>query len=163
MTQVIERLIAADGRASGFEYCLGVLVRVGLHEARTHRPPWPPRRTRLSRVGPSVATMLSVLAWAGTPDPDAAARAFLAGWNRVYPAQGAAYAAPSTTYVPPPDGVHALERTWADLDGLEGAEKAALVDAIGAVVMADRAVLLPEIELTRTICTILHCLVPPIG
>lgn len=155
VSSTITKLVAADGHTSVLEYCLSTLVGIGLHEARTHTPPWSTKRTTRARAQQPVTTLLSVLSWVGHADPAQAAHAFRAGANVLYPGG-------TLTYTPP-RGLEALDwSTWARLDGLVGADKAALVEAIVATVWADDEVTVAESELVRLVCGILHCPLPPL-
>mgnify|MGYP000725355460 CR=1 FL=1 len=148
-------LVRADGRVSVFEYCLARLV--GDELRGSVRPPSRPgngRRT-LGASQPAVQTLLSVLAQAGHPDPAAAQRAFAAGAAQTLPQSDVRFSAPA-------NGVLELESTWPQLDGLRPAEKARLVAGAVAVISHDGVMTVPEIELLRTICLILHSPLPPL-
>ncbi|NUT37753.1 MAG: peptidase M48, partial [Hamadaea sp.] len=66
-------------------------------------------------------------------------------------------------YVPPPRGVVELEGVWTALDELAPADKSRLVQAVVAVIGADRSVSVAEAELLRTVCALLHCPLPPLS
>lgn len=153
MTTVLGELINADGQIDLFEYCLGTLVFVGLHEALTSASPWKSKRQSLASAQNAVACLIALLAQAGNSDPRAASAAFQAGISVAYPHARIAFM--------PVRDVFELERVWPVIDGLEGDDKAALVHAVMATVMADRTVTQEEAELVRTVCAVLHCPVPP--
>ncbi|AEF40518.1 M48 family metallopeptidase [Hoyosella subflava] len=149
-------LIAADGRVSVFEYCLGTLVFTGLHEVLTHKPRWGGRRHSLSGSRDAVSTLLAVLARVGNDEQAAAEKAFQAGMNVVFPGQ-------QVTFALPDDGILALEHVWPIIDGLAGEEKGRLVESVVTTVMDNGQVTLEEGELIRTVCAVLHCPVPPLA
>lgn len=155
MTSVLRELINADGQIDVFEYCLGTLVFVGLHEALTSGSPWKSKRQNLAGAQSAVCCLIAVLAQTGNSDPAAAAAAFQAGVAVAYP----------QARIPllPVQGVLALEHVWPVIDGLEGNDKATVVAAVVATVGADRVVTTAESELLRTVCGVLHCPVPPVG
>lgn len=148
-------VVNADGRVSLFEYCLGRLLQVQVRESLD-----PSRYARFGRRKPGnvkqeFATLLAIVAQAGSPaDPAEAQRAYLAGMQRVLPRDHVPYA-------PPADGVLALDAVWEPLDALDPLAKQVMVEAITAAVSHDGRVSVPEAELLRTICGVLHCPLPP--
>ncbi|HEY6027133.1 MAG TPA: hypothetical protein VIV09_09575, partial [Pseudolabrys sp.] len=60
-----------------------------------------------------------------------------------------------------PNGVLALDEVWAPLDALEPLGKEVLVEAITATISHDGRIDIAEAELLRTICSALHCPLPP--
>jgi len=154
VTSVLGELINADGQIDIFEYCLGTLVFVGLHEAVTSGSPWKSRRQSLASAQSAVCCLIAVLAQTGNSDPRVAATAFQAGIAVAYPQARIPFQ--------PVQGVLALEQVWPVIDGLEGNDKATLVTAVVTTVTADRVVTEAESELLRTVCGVLHCPVPPV-
>ncbi len=154
LTSVLGELINADGQIDIFEYCLGTLVFVGLHEAMTSGSPWKSGRQNLTSAQSAVCCLIALLAQTGNSDPRAAAAAFQAGISVAYPQTRIPFA--------PAKSVLALEQVWPVIDGLEGNDKAALVTAVVTTVTADRVVTEEESELLRTVCGVLHCPVPPV-
>ena len=148
-------VVNADGEVSLFEYCLGRLLTVQIRESLD-----PSRYARFGRRKPGnvkqeFATLLAVVAQAGSPDDVAAAqRAYLAGMQRVLPRDHVSYA-------PPANGVLALDTVWEPLDALDPLAKQVMVEAITAAVSHDGRVSVAEAELLRTICGVLHCPLPP--
>jgi hypothetical protein len=65
-------------------------------------------------------------------------------------------------YAPPEGGVLALEPAWPALDGLRPGDKERLVAATVAVISHDGLMTVPETELLRTVCGLLHCPLPPL-
>lgn len=148
-------VIKADGRVDVFEYCLSTLLHTELHEVMYHKPPWGQHRTTLARTAPAVAAVLAVLARVGNDDPRQGEAAYQAGLQRVLPGQ-------PIPFTPPQQGLVALDGVWAPLDGLEGAEKARLVESLVMVISHDGVMTVDEVELLRTVCAVLHCPVPPL-
>jgi hypothetical protein len=65
-------------------------------------------------------------------------------------------------YSPVPGWSGALDRSLRCLDGLQPAEKARLVEALGMTIVHDGQVMRTEAELLRAICAVLHCPLPPL-
>lgn len=154
LTSVLGELINADGQIDIFEYCLGTLVFVGLHEAMTSGSPWKSKRQNLASAQNAICCLIAVLAQTASSDPAVAAAAFQTGISVAYPQARIPFQ--------PVQGVLALEHVWPVIDGLEGNDKATVVAAAVTTVMADRVVTLEENELLRTVCGVLHCPVPPV-
>jgi Zn-dependent protease with chaperone function len=154
LTVVLRDLIHAESQVNVFEYCLGTLVFVGLHETLTSASPWSTRRQNLASAQNAISCLIAVLAQTANSDPSAAAAAFQAGISVVYP----------QARIPllPVQGVLALEQVWPLIDGLEGNDKATLIAAVVTTITADRVVTEEESELLRTVCGVLHCPVPPV-
>lgn len=151
----VHAVVHCDGRVSLFEYCMARLLEVQLRESLDPR-----RHARFGRRKPGsvrqeFATLLAVVAQAGSPgDPAAAQRAYLAGLQRVLPRDHVAYA-------PPAAGVLALDEVWPALDALEPLAKQVMVEAVTAAASHDGRISVAESELLRTICGVLHCPLPP--
>jgi Zn-dependent protease with chaperone function len=154
VTVVLRELIHAESQVNVFEYCLGTLVFVGLHETLTSASPWSSKRQNLASAQNAISCLIAVLAQTANSDPSAAAAAFQAGISVVYPR-----ARIPLLSVP---GVLALEQVWPLIDGLEGNDKATLIAAVVTTITADRVVTEEESELLRTVCGVLHCPVPPV-
>jgi Zn-dependent protease with chaperone function len=151
----VHALIQADGRLSVSEYCLSRLLHSELYEAVHHTPPWGRRRYSLAASRGAAGTLLAVLATAGHTDRSAAEQAFHAGVATLLPGQ-------QLPYSPPAEGVTALEQVWPALDGLNPADKELLLRAMVTVIGHDGEMTVPELELLRTICAMLHCPLPPL-
>ncbi|KRG70130.1 M48 family metallopeptidase [Pseudoxanthomonas dokdonensis] len=149
----VEAIVHADGQVSLFEYCLARLLQVQLRESLD-----PGRHTRFGRRKPGsvrqeFATLLAVVAQAGSDDPAQAQRAYLMGMQRVLPRDHLPYA-------PPAQGVQALDAVWQPLDMLDPLAKQVLVEAITDAISHDGRVTVAESELLRTLCGVLHCPLP---
>ena len=145
----------ADGNVSLFEYCLGRLLQTQLREVLN-----PSRHARIGRGRPGslnreIATLLAVVAQAGSPDaPAQARRAYLAGMQRMLPGN-------NTPYAPTGQGPLALDAVWEPLDGLDPESRETMVEALTITISHDGYVSVAEAELLRTICAVLHCPLPP--
>ena len=149
----VHAMVHADGKVSLFEYCLAKLLEVQVRESLD-----PSRYARFGRRKPGnvkreVATLLAVVAQAGSDNPAAAQHAYLSGLQRVLPRDHMPYA-------PPVEGVVALESVWEGLDALDPLAKQVTVEAITAAISHDGQVSVAEAELLRTICGVLHCPLP---
>jgi len=153
---VLGELVRYDGTVDVFEYCLSTLLHRDLCESLYRRPPWRARHRSLTHAAPSVATLLAVVAAVGHPAPGAAAAAFQAGTARVLPGT-------QWPFQPPPSAWQALDAVWPVLDGLDGAAKATVVEALATVVWHDGVVGAAESELLRMVCALLHCPLPPLA
>ncbi|HEY0661079.1 MAG TPA: M48 family metallopeptidase [Lysobacter sp.] len=147
-------LVYADGDVSLFEYCLARLLTVHVRESLD-----PSRYARFGRKKPAdvrreIATLFAVVAQSGHADAEAAKRAYLAGMQRVLPQD-------HLPYLPRPAGVLALDEVWMPLDALDPLAKQALVEGITAAISHDGRIDVAEAELLRTICSVLHCPLPP--
>ena len=149
----VHAVVHTDGQVSLFEYCLARLLETQVRESLD-----PSRYARFGRRKPGnvkreFATLLAVVAQAGNADPLAAQHAYLSGMQRVLPRD-------HLPYVPPPQGVQALDDAWEGLDALDPLAKQVMVEAITAAVSHDGKVSVAESELLRTICGVLHCPLP---
>jgi len=147
-------LIHADGRINVSEYCLSRLLLDQLRESLHPKPGRRAGRRALADTRAAAETLLAMLAQVGHADPDAAERAFQAGISRLRPGH-------TVPYTPPEGGVLALETAWPALDALRPGDKERLVAATVAVISHDKLLTVPETELLRTICGLLHCPLPP--
>jgi Zn-dependent protease with chaperone function len=149
-------LIHADGRITVFEYCLSRLLLHQLQESMKPKSGWREARRTLAATRDPALILLAVLAQAGAVSASRAQTAFDAGVAVLLPGQHA-------EYVPPPRGVVELESVWSALDDLVPDDKSRLVQAIVAVIASDRTVTVAEGELLRTVCSLLHCPLPPLS
>ncbi|GIJ81381.1 Zn-dependent protease with chaperone function [Micromonospora phaseoli] len=149
-------LIHADGAINVSEYCLSRLLLAELEESLRPDSRWRPDRRTLTDSRSAAAHLLAILAQVGHAERSAAEQAFQAGVATLLPGTNLPYA-------PPENGVLALETAWPVLDGLRPADKERLVAATVAVISHDGMMTVPEIELLRTICGLLHCPLPPMA
>lgn len=149
----VSLLIHADNTITVYEYCLARLTYREIFETMQPKPRRQNGRQTIADRQAEVLTLLSTLAFAGSPDPAVAAQAFAAGLARVLPGT-------SRQYVPPTQGVLDLEAGWPVLDDLQPSDKELLVAGVVAVIGHDGVMTLDEIELLRTVCALLHCSLP---
>jgi Zn-dependent protease with chaperone function len=114
---------------------------------------WRQPRVKLADVEAEVVQLLAVLAHAGHAQPAEAQRAFMAGMPHVLPQSSARYA-------PPAQGVAVLDDAWPRLDALLPKAKLMLVEALVATAAHDGRMTIPEAELLRIVCAILHAPLP---
>ncbi|WP_117211305.1 M48 family metallopeptidase [Allorhizocola rhizosphaerae] len=150
----IYALIHADGRISVFEYCLSAMLHEHLYQHMHPKPHWHSERRPLRKSAAEAASLLAVLAQAGGPDPGPA---YAEGFAIAFPGQQPA------AYVPPPRGVLELESGWHALRELNPEGKEQLVRACVAVIGHDRQMSVSELELLRTVCSILQCPLPALA
>jgi Zn-dependent protease with chaperone function len=149
----VSDLIHADGIITAHEYCLSRLVYSELGASIQPPSQWRTGGGRLTGARDAVVTLLSVVAFAGNEDPQAAAHAYRAGLERVLPGLNA-------PYQPPTDGVTVLETAWPALTTLSPGDTQHLVAGVVAVISDDGVTTVTEMELLRTICGLLHCPLP---
>lgn len=151
----VNAIVYADGSVSLFEYCLARLLTVHVRESLDPSRYARYGRRKISDVRREVGTLLTVVAQSGHAEADSARKAYLAGMHRVVPDQ-------ALPYSPHGSGVLALDDVWVPLDALEPLAKEVLVEAITATISHDGRIGVAEAELLRTICSTLHCPLPPV-
>jgi len=149
----VQAVANADGKVSLFEYCLGRLLQVQVRDSLEPGKHARFGRRKLTDAGSEVATLLCVVARAGSDDPAEAQRAYLAGIARVLPRAHLPYLER--------DGVQALDGAWDALDALDPLARQLLVEGIVATIAHDGRMGVAEAELLRTICGVLRCPLPP--
>ncbi|GGM41118.1 Zn-dependent protease [Micromonospora sonchi] len=153
---VVFTLIHADGAIDVTEYCLSRLLLAEIQESLRPDSRWRTDRRTLTDARSAAAALLALLAQVGHPEQAEAERAFQAGVAALMPGT-------TLPYAPPENGVLALETAWPVLDGLRPGDKERLVAAVVAVISHDGMMTVPEVELLRTICGLLHCPLPPMA
>jgi Zn-dependent protease with chaperone function len=152
----VEVLMIADQRLSLFEYTLRCVLHRHLDAQFL-----PQRQTRQvhssQKLARPVATVLTLLAWEGQPEPDQAARAFDTGMR--------SYIGGDHTHRLPPREECSLVEFDAALQTLNQsvpAIKRRIVVACAACILANQQVTVREAELLRAICDMLDCPLPPL-
>ena len=153
IADVCTSLSHADGRITLLEYGLAQVLRAELQAAVDPGRAWRRPTVTLPSVEADVVQLLAVLAHAGHAQPAEAQRAFMAGLPRVLPQSSARYA-------PPASGVAVLDEAWPRLDALVPKAKLMLVEALVATAAHDGQMTIPEAELLRIVCAILHAPLP---
>jgi len=156
LSQVIDRLVHADGRISVFEYALGKLFESYLHDVLNPPQSETGGRRKLKNSQPALQTLFSVMAGIGSDHEDQSRRAYHAGMNRLlsmthYP-----------DYAPPEDWPRALDAALAQLDQLKVMIKEGVVEALVYTISHDDQISVAEVELLRAVCATLHCPIPPL-
>ena len=155
--RLVESLMSADQRLSLFEYTLRCVLQRHLDAQFGQRRPAAPVQNSPLTPADQLATVLSLLAWEGQPEPDQAAAAFDAGM--------CAYAGGNHPYRLPPRGECSLAGFDAALQALDQARPAVkrrVLTACAVCILADRNVTVREAELLRAIGDTLGCPLPPL-
>jgi Zn-dependent protease with chaperone function len=150
----IYALVNADGRISVFEYCLASMVASDMYQHMHPKPHWHTQRRPLRRARAEAVTLLTVLAGESTGDAE---HAFQAGMAVAFPGEA------PPTFTPAPRGVLDLEQGWHALRELDAEGKELLVRAAVTTIGHDRALSVSELELLRTICSLLQCPLPALN
>ncbi|HEX5755400.1 MAG TPA: M48 family metallopeptidase [Arenimonas sp.] len=145
----------ADGKVDVFEYCLGRLLRIQVHDALQPSQAGQVGKLHLSRTVEPAVTLLAVLAQAGHADRVAAQRAYLAGVAHVFPRL-------HSPYQPPANALTALDDLWPVLDRVEPMGKELLLEGLVIAIGHDGRVSIDEAELLRAVCASLHMPLPPL-
>jgi len=149
--RAVRDLSQADGRTSVFEYVLGRLLRVQLHDLGHHREP---ARVSLNGSRAELGDLFAVVARTGQGGELEARRAYETGLSRLLPRQ-------RPDYRPPPDWCAAMDRALDRLDRLPSVIKREVIDALAATCAHDGRLEPGEAELLRAVCASLHCPLPP--
>jgi hypothetical protein len=154
LLKCLNGLLVRESRASVFAYALRKLAQVQLQDNLD------PRRRgagHLSAQGArdELQVLFSVLAAQGSVDEQAARQAYGAGLELLLPG-----IRPPLLGIPhwPPRLDQALTR----IDRLQPAVKSQLVKALVTTISHDQRMTVPESELLRAICAVLHCPLPPL-
>ena len=145
----LAQLIAADGQVDRVEWTVRVILRHAV-EGRGSAPSGPGRATMLD-----LGLVVSVLAWSGASDKDAALRA----WDAARETE------PALPESPDPVQRCTLDALAGSLGAFAGATpalKRRLVDACVACVAADGQTTVEEAELLRAVCASIDAPMPPI-
>jgi Zn-dependent protease with chaperone function len=156
--ETTQKLVESDSRVDLFEFTLEKILHRHLDLYFQRRPPPDVRYGRLRDVATSASVLLSALAWVGARgDAARASHAFEAGvraLERTEPATRVALASQAEC------GLRALGSALDQLDHAGPLLKKALLEACGAVVLADGVVLDQEAELIRAIADSLGAPLP---
>lgn len=153
IADVCTALSHADGRITLLEYGLAEVLRAELRVSADPASAWRQPGVKLVDVEADVVQLLAVMAHAGHAQPAEAQRAFMAGLPHVLPQSSARYA-------PPAHGVAVLDDAWPRLDALVPKAKLMLVEALMVTAAHDGRLGIPEAELLRIVCAILHAPLP---
>jgi Zn-dependent protease with chaperone function len=152
--QVVEALVAADGRIDLFEFCLRTVLLgyLDVHFGLKKRPPI--RYRSVAAVAQPAAVVLSLLAYVGQQEPADVERAFRCGAEKLL-GEAAIVPRPQCT-------LQALDGALAELAQAAPEVKRAVIAAVTAAIAADGKVTIEESELLRAIAAALACPIPPI-
>jgi Zn-dependent protease with chaperone function len=152
--QVVETLVAADGKVDLFEYSLRtVLVSYLDVHFGLKKPPAVRYRTAASAAQPATV-VLAMLAYVGQSAPEDVERAFRAGAAGLL----------GQVALPPSDActLDAFDAALAELAQASPKLKRDLITAVTACIAADGKITVKEGELLRAVCAALACPVPPL-
>ena len=154
LLQCLNGLLVRESRASVFAYALRKLAQVQLQDNLD------PRRRTAGYLGAAGArdelqVLFSVLALEGSADEQAARQAYDAGMALLLP--GIRPPLAKLGHWPPK-----LDAALTRLDRLQPEAKGSLVKALVTTVAHDERMTVPESELLRAFCAVLHCPLPPL-
>jgi Zn-dependent protease with chaperone function len=152
LRDVVGRLANADARIDVFECCLTLLLATSLDDLEAgplHGS------ASLAQEADAVHTLFAILAAQGTSDDAGARRAYEAGMSVVLPEGRPAYRQIETW-------PQALGDALARLATLRPMAKKVLVEGLVRCIAHDQKLSVEEGELLRTVCSVLHCPLPPI-
>jgi hypothetical protein len=152
--QVVEALVAADGKVDLFEYSLRTVLVSYLDVHFGLKKPPAVRYRTADAVAQPAAVVLATLAYVGQSGPEDVKRAFQAG------ATGLLGQVP----LPPSEQctLDAFDAALAELAQASPKLKRDLIAAVTACIAADGKITLKEGELLRAVCAALACPVPPL-
>jgi Zn-dependent protease with chaperone function len=146
-------LMHADERLSLFEWCLARVVRHHLARARHPRPPMRDATLHISLAVEECRVLLSALAYADAPTPEAAHLAISEAQRYLM--------LPGVTLLGPDTDLKALDGALARLATLGPLHKRRLLKACIACIHADGKVSPEQAELLRAVSDALDCPMPP--
>jgi Zn-dependent protease with chaperone function len=155
LLRCLNGIMMRESRASAFGYALRKLAQVQLQDNLDPR-----RRTagyqNAQGVRDELQVLFSVLAMQGSEDGPAIRRAYDAGMAMMF---GGGIHPPflQLAHWPP-----RLDQALTRIDRLQPAAKSRLVKALVLTIASDQRMTVPESELLRAICAVLHCPLPPL-
>jgi len=151
--QLVDALVAADGRLDVFEYCLRTLLYSYLDVHFGRKKPATIRYRTAAAVARPATLLLSTLAYAGQSDPAHVERAFQAGAAGLL-GQAQLASLDQCSLRNFDDALTALGQAAPKL-------KREVLAAVTACIMTDGQVTLKESELLRAVAAALACPLPP--
>jgi len=151
-------LIRADGKILPFEFAAFHLVR--RHLPRVKGDTLPSRRlgnTPLSRLKRETEILLSAVAWSGSHGEEEVEAAFRTG-AALLPGDAGSW----TLMAPDQVSLDRVDEALTRLEGAAPAVRRQVLEAAGAVVMADARVELHEAEMLRAVAEALEVPIPPL-
>jgi hypothetical protein len=150
---LVSNLAAADARIDVFECCLQLLMAASLREELAPRPPHG-GATVASRAH-AIHVVFAVVARHGTADARGAQHAYEIGIGQVLPRQREPYRELA-------NWPSLFDAALRDLTTLQPLAKEILIQGLVRSIAHDDRLTVPEAELLRTICSLLHCPLPPL-
>lgn len=153
--QNVVALVEADDRIDLFEWSLH---RILLHDLEAHHGQVSRARVRhrsIASVAPQCHLLLSLLAYVGHRDAEAASHAFERAWSTLELAQ-------ARLLRPDACGLGGLDAALGHLDDAAPQVKRQVIEAAVACITDDRQVTAAEAELLRAVSASMSCPMPPI-
>lgn len=154
-SDTIQALLQADKQISFHDYCLGTMLSKQIDEFLNPMQSAKIGNASLKSQKGAAVKLFTVLAAYGNKDEAEARAAFTDGMK---------VALPDVTpdFVPTPAFAGTLDQVWGPLDSLGPLEKLQLIRGLIVTISHDNQITLEEAELLRTVCTLIHCPLPPI-
>ena len=152
LRDVVAQLANADARIDVFECCLTLLLAANLDDLNAG--PLHGSASLMQEIA-AIHTLFAILAAQGTGDETRARRAYEAGISVVLPEHRPAYEQIA-------QWPKALADSLARLASLRPFAKKVLIEGLVRCIAHDQKLSVDEGELLRTVCSVLHCPLPPI-
>jgi Zn-dependent protease with chaperone function len=152
LRDVVAQLANADARIDVFECCLTLLLAANLDDLKAG--PLHGSASLMQEIA-AIHTLFAILAAQGTGDETRARRAYEAGISVVLPEHRPAYEQIA-------QWPKALADSLARLASLRPFAKKVLIEGLVRCIAHDQKLSVEEGELLRTVCSVLHCPLPPI-
>jgi len=152
LRDVVAQLANADARIDVFECCITLLLATNLDDLEAG--PMHGSASLMQEI-PAIHQLFAILAAQGSGDEARARHAYEAGISVVLPDHRPAYE--SIAQWP-----QALADSLARLASLRPFAKKVLIEGLVRCIAHDQQLSLEEGELLRTVCSVLHCPLPPI-
>jgi hypothetical protein len=152
LRDVVAQLANADSRIDVFECCLTLLLAANLDDLEAG--PMHGSASLMQEIA-AIHSLFAILAVQGTGDDARARRAYEAGISVVLPEHRPAYEQIA-------QWPKALADSLARLANLRPFAKKVLIEGLVRCIAHDQKLSVEEGELLRTVCSVLHCPLPPI-
>jgi Zn-dependent protease with chaperone function len=152
LRDVVAQLANADARIDVFECCLTLLLAANLDDLEAG--PMHGSASLMQEIA-AIHALFAILAAQGTGDDTRARRAYEAGISVVLPEHRPAYEQIA-------QWPKALADSLARLANLRPFAKKVLIEGLVRCIAHDQKLSVEEGELLRTVCSVLHCPLPPI-
>jgi Zn-dependent protease with chaperone function len=152
LRDVVAQLANADARIDVFECCITLLLASSLDDLDAG--PMHGSASLMHEI-PAIHQLFAILAAQGSDDDQRARRAYEAGISVVLPEHRPAFEAIA-------QWPKVLADSLARLAGLRPFAKKVLIEGLVRCIAHDQQLSVEEGELLRTVCSVLHCPLPPI-